>query len=419
MRLSRRQFSLAAAGAGASAALAGCGGGGGTTTASASRAAPTITPVASPAFDAWLAGFRTRALSRGLSQSALQTGLRGVGYLPDVLEKDGTQFQTRRTLEDYVALATSDDRLRQGREMLTRHRQTLAAIAARYGVEPTTVTAIWGLESRYGTRRGDYPVISALATLGFRSRRAKFFEGQLVAALKILAQGNTTPERMLGSWAGAMGHTQFIPTTYLSYAVDFTGDGRRDIWAEDPSDALASAANYLAKSGWTAGLPWGLEVTLPAGVSAPKSHKGASRRSFADWSRAGLRRPGGGDLPTKGSAALVRPGGSVGPALLITSNFNTILRYNNAAKYAVAIGHLSDRLGGQGAFAAGFGTDEFGLTLAQRKELQARLAAKGYDVGSVDGVLGAKTEAAIRAFQRSARLPETGRPSAALLARLG
>ena len=371
------------------------------------------------AFDAWVDSFKSRANAKGVTVTTLDTAFRRVAYLSGVVERDQNQFQTRRTLEDYIAIATSDERIAGGRGALRQYGSLLAALEARYGVPAQIIAAIWGVESRYGQRRGEYQVISALATLGFASRRAGFFESQLIGALKILQRGETTPSQMTGSWAGAMGHTQFIPTTLLAYAVDFDGDGRRNVWGDDPTDALASAAAYLNRSGWTQGVPWGFEVKLPPSVTAVKSSKGASRRDMASWSAAGLRRADGSSLPASGSASLIRPNGATGPAFLIQSNFNTLLRYNNADKYVIAVGHLSDRLRGGPGFATAFPPDQFGITLSERKRIQERLARMGYDIGTQDGVLGPKTTAAIRSYQTKKGLAVTGQPSKALLAQLG
>lgn len=343
-------------------------------------------PVPNAGFDSWVASFKARAAGAGISQATIDRAFRGAGYLPDVIERDRNQTEFTRTLEDYLAIAASDERIATGRQMLQRHAGVLNEIEARYGVEKEVVTAIWGLESRYGQRRGDVPVISALSTLAYDGRRGAFFEKQLIAALKILQNGDTTPERMTGSWAGAMGHTQFIPTSYLAYAVDFRGDGRRDIWSDDPTDALASAAAYLKRSGWTKGQPWGGEVGSPA----------------ASWGA-----PVGRLQPQ-----------TPGPTFVIYNNFRVIKRYNNSDKYAIGVGHLADRIAGGGPLKTPFGADATGMTLADRKEMQRLLTAKGFDTQGADGVIGSKTTAAITAYQQSVGLPATGEPSAELLARL-
>nr|WP_244508552.1 lytic murein transglycosylase [Litoreibacter albidus] len=333
--------------------------------------------VPNAAFDAWVERFKSRASSSGISDATLRAGLRGVGFLPDVIDRDRNQTEFKRSFEDYLAIVASEEKVKAGRAAFARERSRLNAIEAKYGVPANVVAAIWGVESNFGTRRGDIPVISATATLAFDGRRGAFFEKQLIAALKILQTGDTTPDRLVGSWAGAMGHTQFIPTSYQLFAVDFTGDGRRDIWSDDPSDALASTAAYLARSGWQRSQPWGREVTS------------------------------GGLQPDPG-----------GPRFAVGQNFKAIKRYNNSDNYALGVGHLSDRLAGGGPLKTPFGPDKFGLTINDRKRLQQRLTARGFDTGGADGVLGPKSQAAIGAFQRSIGLEVTGNPSPALLARL-
>jgi lytic murein transglycosylase len=365
-------------------------------------------------FDAWVQAFRPRALAKGISASTFDTAFRASGFIPGVIEKDRNQTEFTRTTEDYLAIAASDERLTLGRQMLAQYMPTLRAIEARYGVEPHVVAAFWGLESFFGTRRGNVPTISALATLAYEGRRAAFFEQQLIAALKILQNGDTIAQNMTGSWAGAMGHTQFIPTSYQAFAVDFNGDGRRDIWSDDPTDALASTAAYVSKNGWTHGQPWGQEVTLPSGFDTSLAGRGKGR---SDWADLGVRAVNG-SLGGHGAASLLLPGGSSGPAFLLYQNFNVILRYNNAENYALGVGHLADRLAGGGALRGSFPPDATGMSKADRQELQRRLTAAGYDTGGTDGVIGAKTRAAIEAFQRARGLVVTGEPSLALLALL-
>lgn len=409
MQVSRRGFT---AGLGAL-GLSACVGGGGAYRPNTSETVMRAVPDAG--WNAWVAGFRARALGQGISSTTLDRAFSEAGFLPDVIERDRNQTEFKRSLEDYLAIAASDDRVSRGRAALSQYGSTLSAIEARYGVEARVVCAVWGLESQYGTRRGNVHVISALSTLGYEGRRGAFFEQQLIAALKILQNGDTSAHNMTGSWAGAMGHTQFIPTTYLAYAVDFTGDGRRDIWADDPTDALASAANYLARSGWTHGQPWGIEVTRPEGLAAPG--RGVTR-SVADWAAAGVRNANGGSLPNHGPAALIAPAGAAGPAFLIFRNFSVILRYNNAENYAIGVGHLSDRLAGGPKIRGAFPPDAQGMTLADRQELQQRLTANGYDTQGADGVIGAKTRDAVSAWQRSNGMAVTGEPSMQILQRL-
>jgi lytic murein transglycosylase len=393
--------------------LAACGGGMGGG-AGAGPAPQVMRPVPNAGYDAWVAAFRPRAEAKGISPATLDIAFRSAGFLPDVIDKDRNQTEFTRSLEDYLAIAASEERVSKGRAALRAYGPVLAEIEARYGVEPNVVVAVWGLESSYGERRGDVPVISALSTLAYDGRRGAFFEQQLVAALKILQNGDTTPSSMTGSWAGAMGHTQFIPTSYLAYAVDFTGDGRRDIWSDDPTDALASTAAYLARSGWTRGQPWGVEVTLPAGFNMGQTGRGRTR-STAAWADQGVRDMSGRPVPNYGAAAIIAPSGASGPAFMIFGNFAVIARYNNAESYVIGVGHLSDRLAGGPPVQGTFPPDAQGMTIADRQELQRKLTAAGFDTGGTDGVIGPKTRAAISAFQQNNGLAVTGEPTLALL----
>ncbi len=419
MHMTRR---LLLAGLGAT-ALASCGGprglGSGATARPAAPQAPdpAFLPQPNSGFDAWLAAFRGRAASNGIAQGTLDAALRGAGFLPGVVERDRNQTEFTRTLEDYLSIAASDERLAKGRANFAQYRSLLSEIEGRYGVESHVVTAVWGLESMYGERRGTIPVISATATLAYDGRRGAFFEQQLTAALRILQNGDTTPDRMTGSWAGAMGHTQFIPTTYLSFAVDFRGDGRRDIWSDDPTDGLASAANYLARSGWTRGQPWGIEVRLPAGFDCGQTGRGTTR-PVSDWNAQGVRDMDGRPLPDHGAASIIIPAGASGPAFMTFRNFTVITRYNNSENYVIGVGHLSDRLRGGPEIRGAFPPDAQGLTKSDRQEIQRRLTAAGFDTQGADGVIGPNTRSAISAFQSARGLPVTGEPSPALLAAL-
>ena len=363
--------------------------------------------VPNPAYDAWVANFLPRAQAAGIPSATLSAAFAQAGFMPEVIEKDRNQAEFQRTLRDYLLTAVSDTRVENGQAAVRTHGATLARVEATYGVDAPVVAAVWGMESSYGVRKGDVPVISALSTLAFEGRRASFFESQLVSALRILAAGDTTPQGLKGSWAGAMGHTQFIPTSFEAYAVDFTGDGRRDIWGEDPSDALASTAAYLGRSGWRRGEPWGVQVVVPEGV-------GGGRRSAGEWAALGVRTVDGSAPPDYGPAALTRPDGAAGPAFLTFRNFEVIKRYNNADSYAIAVGHLSDRLRGlprlQGVFSS-----ERPLTLPERVELQERLTALGFDTKGTDGNVGPGTIQAIRDFQGSRELPQTGFAEPSLL----
>jgi lytic murein transglycosylase len=410
MQATRRAVSL-----GILALLAACGGG--PEVHRAARAPdPAMRRVPNAGFDAWVAGFRGRALAQGIEPVTFDAAFAQAGFLPGVIERDRNQTEFTRTLEDYLAIAASEERVSKGRAALARQRAVLGAIEGRYRVEPEVVTAVWGMESFYGERRGDVPVVSALATLAYEGRRGSFFESQLVAALKILQNGDVSPPGMTGSWAGAMGHTQFIPTSYLAYAVDFTGDGRRDIWSDDPTDALASTAAYLSRSGWRHGQPWGVEVRLPDGFSGPLGR--GSTRSPSAWAAAGVRDMDGRAVPDFGPASVIAPMGQSGPAFMTFANFTAITRYNNAENYVIGIGHLSDRLKGGPPVRGGFPPDARGMTIADRKALQEALTARGFDSGGADGVIGSRTTDAVAAYQASAGLPVTGEPSLELLASL-
>jgi len=381
------------------------------------RVDPVMRAVPNAGYDAWVTAFRGRALSSGISAGTYDAAFRSAGFLPEVIEKDRNQTEFKRSLEDYLAIAASEERISKGRAALAQQGGTLSAISARYGVEPEVITAVWGLESFYGERRGSVPVISALSTLAYDGRRGAFFEAQLIAALKILQNGDTTPDRMVGSWAGAMGHTQFIPTSYQLFAVDFTGDGRRDIWADDPTDSLASTAAYLARSGWTKGQPWGVEVRLPAGFNTGLAGRGKGR-SPADWAALGVRDMNGGTVPNHGAASIIIPAGANGPAFMIFQNFTVITRYNNAESYVIGVGHLSDRLRGAGPVRGNFPPDAQGMTIADRQDLQRLLTRAGFDTEGSDGIIGAKTKAAISGYQASRGMVVTGEPSTALLVSL-
>lgn len=365
----------------------------------------------------WTAGFRIRALAGGISEQTFDAAFQGVTYSADVITKDRNQSEFTKTIWDYLDSAASDDRIENGKKALRRNIDLLEKIEARYGVDKEIVVAIWGLESAYGTFRGDYPLIGSLATLAYDGRRGAFFEAQLIAALRILENGDTTANKMTGSWAGAMGHTQFIPTSYLTFAVDFIGDGKRDIWSDDPADALASTAAYLAKSGWRKGAPWGLEITLPPGYDYSVSTE-RIKKPVAEWQALGLRGTDGQDLPDHGLASLLLPAGARGAPFLIFANFQVIEKYNTADAYVIGVGHLADRIKGGNPIKAPWPRDLRALVLEERIELQERLTAAGIDPGAVDGKIGPNTIAAVKAYQKTIGLIPDGYPSLDLLDRL-
>jgi lytic murein transglycosylase len=380
-------------------------------------AVPVAQTTSNAGFDAWVRGFQSRARAEGISSTTLNNAFSGVTLDPDVIRRDRNQSEFTKTIWQYLDSAVSPSLISNGKQALREQSRILGAIEARYGVEKEVVVAIWGLESAYGSFRGSNDVIRSLATLAYEGRRGAFFEAQLIAALKILQNGDTSPRNMTGSWAGAMGHTQFIPTSYLAYAVDFDGDGRRDIWAENPVDALASTAAYLQRSGWKKGQPWGVEVTLPRGFDYAQANR-ATMRSPAAWARAGVMGVDGKPVPNYGRASILLPAGSQGVALMIFDNFKAIERYNAADAYVIGVGHLSDRIKGGPAFRSGWPNDDRALTFAERKEMQQRLTRAGFSTQGLDGRIGPNTIDAVRRYQRAQGLTPDGYASLNLLQRL-
>lgn len=368
-------------------------------------------------FDAWVRSFKRRAEGLGFERVLLDQALDGVGYDPDVIRRDRTQLEFTKTIWDYLDTAVSEARIRAGQTAIRDHGDTLKDIEAAYGVDRQIVAAIWGLESAYGAVRGTNNVIEALATLAFDSRRGAFFESQLVAALTILQDGDTTLRQMVGSWAGAMGHTQFMPTSFLLYAVDFTGDGRRDIWGDDPRDALASTAAYLARFGWTKGQPWGVEVTLPEGFDYLLADRRIGK-SPADWAALGVLGLNGRPVPDHGSGSILLPGGYQGAAFMIFANFAVLEQYNTADAYVIGVGHLGDRIIGGAPIRHGWPREDRALTLDERLELQRRLTEMGFDTLGIDGRIGPRTIDAVRAYQNANALVPDGYASPGLLGRL-
>jgi len=365
-------------------------------------------------FSQWREQFRAEALAAGISAATFDQAFAGVQPDPAVIEADRSQPEFTRPVWQYLEGAISPQRVRSGRRLLSEHATTLDQIEARYGVDRETLVAVWGLESSFGQIMGDKSVIRSLATLAHEGRRPAFAKSQLIAALEILQHGDVAPQRMRGSWAGAMGQTQFIPTTYNTHAVDFDGDGKRDIW-NSSADALASAAHYLQASGWKQGKAWGFEVELPEGFDYALADT-EIRKPLAEWRRLGLR-----NLPgdqEEASASLLLPAGHRGPAFLIMDNFRAILRYNNSSAYALAIGLLAENFQGKGEVAGSWPRGEQPLSRSERLELQERLVAQGFDPGTPDGIIGANTRKAIRGFQQRLGWPADGHPTQELLGRL-
>ncbi|WP_366556236.1 lytic murein transglycosylase [Aquibaculum sediminis] len=372
-------------------------------------------------FDAWLRDLRSDAMAQGVSSATLERAFSGIRPIPRVIELDRRQPEFTLTFWRYFGNAISEERVQRGRALLREHRELLADVEARYGVQPRYLVAFWGLETNFGDTFGNFPVVGALATLAHDTRRSAFFREELITALKIIESGDIAPERMEGSWAGAMGHLQFMPSTFAAYAVDATGDGRRDIWGSLP-DVFASAANFLSQVGWRGDEDWGREVSLPAGFDhslASIDTRPENWRPLREWAALGVRAASGYELPnSEQSAALILPAGHNGPAFLIHHNYERILRWNRSIFYAIAVGHLADRLTGGAPLSAQPPQGDQRLTNEQVREVQRLLMNLGYDAGGVDGRLGPRTRTAIRSFQRGQGLPQDAFADPNLLALL-
>lgn len=352
-------------------------------------------------FQRWVKSFRAVALKNGVTARTYDRAFRGVKLNARVVKLDRKQAEFSREIWDYLDTATSPKRVKNGKAMLVKYKKTLARIEQKYGVDREVVLAVWGLESSYGKNMGDINIIEALATLAYDGRREKFGRQQLLEALRIIQRGDITPDRMMGSWAGAMGHTQFIPTSYQAFAQDFDGDGKRNVWdPRDPSDALASTANYFKKSGWTKNQPWGVEVKLPKDFYYGNASLKV-KATPARWNELGLRLIRGGKIPNHGKGSVFLPAGSDGPAFIVFKNFQVIKRYNNANSYAMAVGHLADRIKGGGYFAQEWPRGPGALKLDEKLEVQKLLNRAGYDLGEPDGIIGPKTIDAVTAIQVS------------------
>ena len=385
-------------------------------TVSAPTAAVAEEATLEEAFARWVASLRAGMQAQGIDEATLRAAFDDVHYLPRVVELDRAQPEFTRTIWDYLDRAVTPQRIARGQDKLQQVRDDGDAAASRYGVPPTLVVAIWGIESNYGDNTGSTPTIDALATLGFDGRREGWAREQLLAALKILQNGDVDREHMVGSWAGAMGQTQFLPSNFLAYAVDADGDGRRDIWGSS-ADVMASTANLLARSGWQANQPWGTEVQLPAGFDVARADA-AVRQSSAQWAADGVRAIDGAPLPEFADGAILLPAGARGPAFLVGPNYRAILRYNNATSYALAVSLLAQRLSGGNGVQAPWPRDLSALARSQLLALQTALNERGFDSGTPDGQMGPATRDALRRYQRSVGLPADGYPTLELLQRL-
>ena len=381
------------------------------------RAHVPVPPSATEAaqFHQCIAGLRGPALAAGVSAAIFDR--LAAALFPDmgVLPLLDRQPEFTLPLWDYLAALVDDERVADGRRLLAEHAATLRAVEQRHGVDPATVVAVWGVESDFGRIQGTRPLLQSLGTLSCFGRRQAYFRSEFHEVLKILQRGDVTEADLLGSWAGAFGQTQFMPSTFNQVAVDMDGDGRRDL-VRSAADALASTANFLARAGWRRGQPWGYEVSLPADFNAALAGR-TNRRPLSQSLALGVRRVDGGaiDLPADTRSAILLPTGKAGPAFLVLRNYDAIYGYNAAQSYALAIALLADRLRGGDGLRTPWPTDDPGLSRAQRRELQSLLAARGHDIGAIDGAIGARTRSAVSAEQQRLGMSVDGRPGQTLL----
>lgn len=367
------------------------------------------------AFDSWLADFRQEAASQGISQATLDAALGGLVPTERVIELDRRQPEFLQTFDAYLGRRITPKQLARGQELLQEHAALLDALEQKYGIPKAVLVAFWGLETHYGAVLGSLNIPASLATLSFEGRRSTFFRNQLLDALRIIDAGHVQAADMNGSWAGAMGHMQFMPSTFLAYAVDGDADGRIDVWQSLP-DAMHSAANYLSRAGWQVQEPVALEVLLPEGFDWRQA-RAAHRLPVAEWTALGVLLADGAALPAaKGRAAIVLPQGWQGPTFMVFDNFNVVMRWNRSVNYALTVAQLAHQLAGGGALTR---TGETGaISSEQLKAMQQALNEMGFDAGTVDGMLGPRTQTAIRLYQAMSQLPVDGYPSPSVLARI-
>lgn len=360
----------------------------------------------SSGFDSCVKGLRQSVVSQGIQGVVFDRATAGLESDPDVLKAFSYQPEFRTAIWDYLAGLVDQERVDDGRAKLKEWSKVLAEAEQKYGVDRNVIVAVWGVESNYGRIQGKRELVRSLTTLICADKRQAFFRGELLATLRILQSGDISQEALVGSWAGAFGQTQFMPTTYQRLAVDFDGDGRRDIVGSVP-DALGSTANFLKKAGWITGQPWGVEVKIPANYSGPSGRR--TKQSLAQWKSLGIKAFAKISLPDTTQAALLLPAGTQGPAFLVFRNFDAIYSYNAAESYALAISHLSDRFKGGAPFKTAWPTDDAGTSRAERREIQQALLNRGYDIGEVDGLIGTKSREAISDFQKLNGLTVNGR----------
>jgi membrane-bound lytic murein transglycosylase B len=367
-------------------------------------------------FQAFLASLRAEARAAGVSDATFSGAIADLAFDPGPVRSSGGQGEFTRPFWDYVNGAVSAGRINAGKSAATRAGNAFAWIRSNLGVDRAVVAGIWGMESNFGAGMGSSDVLRSTASLAFRQVRGDFYRKEFIAALKILDEGHVTRAGLVGSWAGAMGQPQFIPTSFLKYAIDADGDGRKDIW-RSTLDALASAANHLKLDGWIGGLPPAFEVTMPERFDWAYGDRTA-RHDFAQFARLGCNRSDGQPMPSRGLGGLFLPTGVNGPAFIVTDNFEVIRQYNTSDSYALAVGHLGDRIFGGGAIRKAWPTGERQLTSAEITELQQILQARGHQVGRIDGRIGQATRKLVQIEQRKLGMVPDGHPSPAVLARL-
>lgn len=373
----------------------------------------TVTPEMERRFALWATEFKAEAVNRGVRATTVERAFEGIALVERVIQLDRRQPEFTQTFWGYVDRRVTEKRIKRGAELLIQHRDLLARIHKKYGVQPRFLVAFWGMETNFGDYTGKMPVIASLATLAFDRRRARFFREQLIAALQLMDKGHI-PMDAQGSWAGAMGQAQFIPTTYRRFAVDGDGDTRSNMWESLP-DVFASASNYLSKSGWDGKRTWGREVSLPKNFDLELAGQHI-RKPLSEWQRLGIRRFDGRSLPAVAiDASLILPAGRKGPAFLVYQNYRTILVWNRSVLYAIAVGHLADRIVGRSRFLTPRPVVDKPLRRNEILEIQRRLIDAGLYLGKADGIAGTGTRRAVKAFQRSARLPPDGHLDVSLL----
>lgn len=368
-------------------------------------------------FNTCLAGLESQATKAGISKHTFRSLTQNLSPDVSILEKLNYQPEFRLAIWDYLAALVDQERVDTGLDRLKEYAGILQRVERAYGVDPATVVAVWGVESNFGMTQGKYPLIQALGTLSCMGRRQEYFRKEFFSTMRIIQSGDIAEERLIGSWAGAFGHTQFMPSTFERLAVDFDGDGRRDLM-DNVDDALASTANYLKRNGWQTGQPWGVEVKLPAGFNT-KGEGRRNKKAISAWASRGVKLTNGDSILNfaDGSqkAGLITPAGATGPAFLVFKNFDVIYSYNAAESYALAISHLADRLRGGGEFVTPWPTDDLGLSRAERKELQTLLIQRGHDIGEVDGLIGSKTREAVKVEQARLGMTADGHPGQKIL----